>query len=166
MPNQLKKKASALTTPYKSAGAPYTSKGALTSPSNKKKPKETHTLSRNIDEVVFYNHTFKTWYPSWYPKEILGEKTLALAEEGKGTGIVVKTLYICRKCFKYTKDGVEWKAHQDVCEKEEGMRGREIYVKNRGKGEEGGEGRWAVWEVDGAKDKVCLLPRCNCVISS
>ncbi|KUJ14893.1 acyl-CoA N-acyltransferase [Mollisia scopiformis] len=147
-----RKKKGRLNSTYKSLGGP--SNPSPTPEVEKKAEKEDRTLSRNIDEVVFADHSFKTWYPSWYPKEILGEKALALAEEGKGTGIVVKTLYICRKCFKYSMDGVEWKTHQDLCEKNNDPPGQEIYVKNRGKGEEAGEGRWTVWEVDGAVDKL------------
>ncbi|KAF8866359.1 acyl-CoA N-acyltransferase, partial [Acephala macrosclerotiorum] len=110
---------------------------------------------RNIGDVCLGDTRFATWYPSWYPKEILGEKTLQLAEDGKSMGIVVPVLYICPMCFAYSKDGEEWKQHRKGCEKKNHIPGQEIYVKNRGKGkaEPYREGQWAIWEVDGAVDK-------------
>lgn len=125
----------------------------------KQEKKEDKTLERNIGDVCLGDTRFATWYPSWYPKEILGEKTLQLAEDGKSMGIVVPVLYICPMCFAYSKDGEDWKQHRKGCEKKNHIPGQEIYVKNRGKGkaEPYREGQWAIWEVDGAVDKVRLL---------
>jgi hypothetical protein len=102
-------------------------------------------LERNIDSVVFGDVMFKAWYPSWYPKEIIGEKGL----DGKGTGIVVQKLYVCKKCFGYGKEVHEWARHCQLCQKE--IPGRRIYM-HGGDGEK--DGVWSVWEVDGGIDTV------------
>ncbi|TAQ86755.1 hypothetical protein B7494_g4916 [Chlorociboria aeruginascens] len=104
-------------------------------------------LERNIDIVVFGDMTFKSWYPSWYPKEVLGEKAL----NGESKGIVVGRLYVCKRCFGYSKEVVEWVKHVRVCRRE--VPGRKVYVHGKGSdGTEGEEGVWSVWEVDGGVD--------------
>jgi hypothetical protein len=111
-------------------------------------------LERNIDNVIFGDVTFKAWYPSWYPKEIIGEK--ALSCEGKGPGITVKELYICRRCFGYSKVLVEWVRHCRCCERE--VPGTKVYSH----GAEGEAGGWSVWEVDGGVETVSyFLPSCS-----
>jgi hypothetical protein len=108
-----------------------------------------HALERNIDTVVFGEVAFKSWYPSWYPKEIIGEKALLTGLSGEGkTGIVVKELYVCKRCFGYAKGVVEWVRHTRVCEKD--VPGKQIYI-------HGEEGVWSVWEVDGGVDTVSSL---------
>jgi MYST family zinc finger domain len=101
-------------------------------------------LERNIDNVVFGDVIFKSWYPSWYPKEIIGEKALS----GDGKGIVVQTLYVCKRCFSYSKVPEEWVRHSRLCEKE--VPGRRVYV------HDARQGVWSVWEVDGGVDTVSL----------
>jgi hypothetical protein len=103
-------------------------------------------LERNIDNVIFGDVTFKAWYPSWYPKEIIGEK--ALSCEGKGPGITVKELYVCRRCFGYSKALVDWVRHCRCCERE--VPGSKVYTH----GAEGEGGGWSVWEVDGSVETV------------
>lgn len=105
-------------------------------------------LERNIDNVVFGDVMFKSWYPSWYPKEIIGEKAL----NGDGKGIVVQTLYVCKKCFGYSRVVEEWVGHCRICEK--GVPGKRVYV--HGAEKDVGEGSWSVWEVDGEVDTVSL----------
>jgi hypothetical protein len=100
-------------------------------------------LERNIDNVIFGDVTFKAWYPSWYPKEIIGEKAL----NGDGKGIVVGELYVCKRCFGYGKVVTEWVRHTRVCERE--VPGRKIY-------DHGKDGAWSVWEVDGGVETVSL----------
>ena len=102
-------------------------------------------LERNIDNVVFGDVMFKSWYPSWYPKEIIGEKALT----GDGKGIVVQTLYVCKRCFAYSKVAEEWIRHSKLCRKE--VPGRRVYVHGAG------QRVWSVWEVDGGIDIVSLL---------
>jgi len=112
----------------------------------KEKDDRDKDLERNIDSVIFGDVTFKAWYPSWYPKEIIGEK--ALSCEGKGPGITVKELYICRRCFGYSKALVEWVRHCRCCERE--VPGTKVYSH----GAEGEGGGWGVWEVDGGVETV------------
>jgi hypothetical protein len=114
------------------------------------KEKDDRDLERNIDNVIFGDVTFKAWYPSWYPKEIIGEKALSCTVEGKGPGITVKELYVCRKCFGYSKVLVEWVRHCRCCERE--VPGRKVYSH----GPEGDGGGWSVWEVDGGVETVSI----------
>jgi len=61
----------------------------------------------------------------------------------------VSELYVCNRCFGYAKVLVDWVKHCRCCEKE--VPGRRIYVHSEdGAVGEGGDGRWSVWEVDGA----------------
>lgn len=134
--------------------------GALTNGSShgseekKDGEKEAQEQERNIDNVVFGNVMFKSWYPSWYPKEIIGEKALLNGEGGKGGGgaVVVQTLYVCKRCFKYGKVVEPWVDHCAVCQAD--VPGTLVY--QHGKGQREGEGRsvWSVWQVDGGVDTV------------
>jgi len=94
--------------------------------------------------------TFPAWYPSWYPKEIIGEKAL----DGKGMGITVKELFVCKRCFGYSKEVLEWVRHCRCCER--WVPGRRVYVHGGVNGEEREEGRggYSVWEVDGEVETV------------
>lgn len=105
-------------------------------------------LERNIDQVVLGDIMFKTWYPSWYPKEIIGDK--ALNGDYKSVGITVPTLYVCKKCFRYSKEVVPWFKHCKLCTQDEPP-GKLIYS-------HGGEGNspWSVWVVDGEVETVRL----------
>ena len=107
------------------------------------------SLERNIDNVIFGDVTFKAWYPSWYPKEIIGEKGL----NGDSRGIVVSELYICKRCFGYGKNVVDWVRHTRCCER--GIPGSIIYTHDP-------EGVWSVWEVDGGVDTVSFLHPNTC----
>ena len=51
----------------------------------------------NIRTVVLGNVAFKTWYPSFYPEELVGRE--------------LDRLYICQWCFKYSKDVMPYLAH-------------------------------------------------------
>ena len=46
--------------------------------------------ARNVLNVVLGEMLFKTWYPSFYPEELVGREA--------------ERLYVCRWCFKYTID--------------------------------------------------------------
>ncbi|KAG4427305.1 hypothetical protein IFR05_017212, partial [Cadophora sp. M221] len=113
------------------------------------KNKDKETLERNIDNVIFGEVTFKAWYPSWYPKEIIGEKALTVGAGDKG-GIVVTELYVCKRCFGYGKVLVEWVRHCRCCERE--VPGRKIYVHGGWREDDTPRpavGEWSIWEVDG-----------------
>ena len=106
-------------------------------------------LERNIDYVVFGDRMFKAWYPSWYPKEIIGEKALS---DAKAVGIVVQTLYVCNKCFGYGKEVDEWVKHTQACKKE--VPGTRVYMHGAGEAQSEEDCVWSVWEVDGEVDTV------------
>ncbi|KAJ4862018.1 MOZ/SAS family domain-containing protein [Trichoderma breve] len=121
---------------------------------------------RNIDKVVLGNLCFRTWYPSYYGKEVLGATS--------------ERLYVCPSCFKYAKELVAWWGHVKLCQQRAHVPGNKIYVhpkgrrtvyvaqdgsrgpgqkKRRGEGniryvEEvvQDEGEWSLWEVDGEQD--------------
>ena len=52
---------------------------------------------RNVQNVVLGDIFFKTWYPSFYPEELVGRDT--------------ERLYVCRWCFKYSKELMPFSAH-------------------------------------------------------
>lgn len=52
---------------------------------------------RNVQNVVLGDIFFKTWYPSFYPEELVGRDT--------------ERLYVCRWCFKYSKEVMPFSAH-------------------------------------------------------
>lgn len=51
----------------------------------------------NVRSVVLGDISFKTWYPSFYPEELIGRN--------------VDRLYVCQWCFKYSKDVMPYLAH-------------------------------------------------------
>ncbi|KAK0114668.1 hypothetical protein ONS95_014153 [Cadophora gregata] len=118
---------------------------------DKSKDKDKEALERNINNVIFGEVTFKAWYPSWYPKEIIGEKALA----GDKGGIVVNELYVCQRCFGYGKVLVEWVKHCRCCERE--VPGRKIYVHGGWREDDSPRpavGEWSIWEVDGGVETI------------
>jgi hypothetical protein len=132
---------------------PATSTSTSTNKHKQKKEDLEKSLERNIDTVIFGDVSFKAWYPSWYPKEIIGEKAL----DGKGAGITVTELYVCERCFGYAKTLLEWVRHCRCCER--GVPGQRIYVHGSGEGEiDEDKGHWEVWEVDGEVETVSSLP--------
>jgi hypothetical protein len=54
---------------------------------------------RNIENVVLGDILFPTWYPSFYPEDLIGN------DKSKNP------LYICQWCFKYAKEIVPFMAH-------------------------------------------------------
>lgn len=118
-------------------------------------------IDRNIDRVVFGDICFRTWYPSYYGKDVLGDTSgnggngshggISVANgeadirlegsSGKGHGRrdrektpVLDRLYVCPCCFKYSKELVTWWEHVRLCEKEWVIPGRKIYVHPMGWG--------------------------------
>lgn len=102
--------------------------------------KQPPTADRNIDKVVLGDICFKTWYPSYYGKDVLGDTTRAA--NGAAAGATGKSskkgerdaeptlsrLYVCPCCFKYSKEIVLWWEHVRVCESKNAVPGRKIYV--------------------------------------
>lgn len=52
---------------------------------------------RNVHSVVLGDILFPTWYPSFYPEELVGSR--------------VERLYVCQWCFKYSKELMPFIAH-------------------------------------------------------
>ncbi|KAG9234220.1 acyl-CoA N-acyltransferase [Amylocarpus encephaloides] len=108
----------------------------------RKKPAARVISDRNIDNVTFGSLdaiTFPAWYRCTYPKQIFGEKM-----DGR-KGIVVNDLYVCNKCFAYSKDAPTWARHCRCCDS--GVPGEKIYEHPKNKS-------WSVWEVDGEQEKL------------
>ncbi len=123
--------------PFASTIAPVTSATAGTKPS---------TAERNIDNVVLGEVLFRAWYPSYHVKEIVGREIV----DGKKE--MLERLYVCKHCFKYSKELMSWMAHVKVCERSlngggEMIAGTRIYVHPP-------DGTWSIWEVDGEVDTV------------
>ena len=57
----------------------------------------TPKAARNVSNVVLGDILFPTWYPSFYPEELVGKDT--------------DKLYVCPWCFKYSKEAVPFLAH-------------------------------------------------------
>jgi hypothetical protein len=132
---------------------PATSTSTTTNKHKQKREDLEKSLERNIDIVIFGDVSFKAWYPSWYPKEIIGEKAL----DGKGAGITVTELYVCERCFGYAKTLLEWVRHCRCCERR--VPGQRIYVHGSGESEiDEDQGHWEVWEVDGEVETVSFSP--------
>ena len=47
-------------------------------------------VTRNILNVVLGDKQFETWYPSFYPQELVGRD--------------LEKLFVCQSCFKYSKE--------------------------------------------------------------
>ncbi|KAF3068115.1 Males-absent on the first protein [Trichoderma lentiforme] len=104
---------------------------------------------RNIDKVVLGNLCFRTWYPSYYGKEVLGatsgnakggSKDGLLDAAGKGQskkekdGLpMLERLYVCPSCFKYAKELVAWWGHVKLCQQRAHVPGNKIYVHPKGR---------------------------------
>ncbi|CEJ94957.1 hypothetical protein VHEMI10461 [[Torrubiella] hemipterigena] len=99
------------------------------------------SADRNIDMVVLGNLCFKTWYPSYYGKEVLGDtsgnsargaKDYDAKHHKKGETAMLDRLYVCPHCFKYAKEIVTWWGHLRACEQKGTIPGRKIYTHPRG----------------------------------
>lgn len=104
---------------------------------------------RNIDKVVLGNLCFKTWYPSYYGKELLGDTSgnarnglkdhatdASKAHHGKKDReqpAVLERLYVCPSCFKYAKELVAWWGHVRSCELKGRVLGDRVYTHPRGR---------------------------------
>ncbi|KAL7919005.1 acyl-CoA N-acyltransferase [Trichoderma austrokoningii] len=104
---------------------------------------------RNIDKVVLGNLCFRTWYPSYYGKEVLGA-TSGNAKGGSKDGLgetggkapakkekdgtpMLERLYVCPCCFKYAKELVAWWGHVKLCQQRAHVPGKKIYVHPKGR---------------------------------
>ncbi|KAH8693019.1 putative histone acetyltransferase [Talaromyces proteolyticus] len=85
---------------------------------------------RGVKRVVLGDLSFRTWYHSIYPEELVSKQT--------------DVLYVCRWCFRYTCDAVAYSRHTRACECQALPPGTKVY-------EHGG---YAVWEIDGEEQKL------------
>ncbi|KAH8175039.1 MOZ/SAS family protein [Sarocladium implicatum] len=112
---------------------------------------------RNIDKVVFGSLCFRTWYPSYYGKEVLGDTSGNVSKGVKETTSasvnetaskshptkkidhhpqgphMLERLYVCPSCFKYSKELVAWWGHVRICEQQGHVPGTKIYMHPRGR---------------------------------
>ncbi|KAG6013575.1 hypothetical protein E4U43_007229 [Claviceps pusilla] len=105
---------------------------------------------RNIDKVVLGNLCFRTWYPSYYGKEVLGDASGNARSGGgskdgnqdtsnkhskrdKDAQPLLERLYVCPSCFKYAKELVAWRGHVRICERTRSVPGKKIYTHPRGR---------------------------------
>jgi hypothetical protein len=107
------------------------------------------TAERNIDNVVLGDILFRAWYPSCYAPDIVGKEVV----EGKKEQMLER-LYVCKHCFKYSKELMSWMAHVRACDRRLNgplamIPGRKVYTH--------GDGVWSVWEVDGEVDTVGFI---------
>ncbi|KAG6118571.1 hypothetical protein E4U14_006684 [Claviceps sp. LM454 group G7] len=105
---------------------------------------------RNIDKVVLGNLCFRTWYPSYYGKEVLGDTSGNATSSGgskdgsqdssnknprkeKDVQPMLERLYVCPGCFKYAKELLAWRGHVRICERSRSIPGKKIYTHPRGR---------------------------------
>lgn len=117
---------------------------SLSSSTSKPSAAAAPTLERNVDNVVLGDILFRAWYPSRHVKEIVGREVVEEKE-------MLERLYVCKHCFKYSKELMGWVGHGKACERRIGgaapmVPGRKIYSH--------GNSGWSVWEVDGEVDSV------------
>ncbi|KAL8711060.1 MAG: hypothetical protein Q9220_004441 [cf. Caloplaca sp. 1 TL-2023] len=97
---------------------------STTSPSSKR-------ANLNVKNVVLGSTLFETWYPSFYPEELVGRD--------------LDRLYVCQWCFKYCRDLVPFLAHRKLCNaRTEPPPGQLIYSKDN----------YSIHEVDGEEDQL------------
>lgn len=53
--------------------------------------------NQTVHHVVLGDALFKTWYPSYYPDELVGKE--------------VERLYVCQWCFKYSREIMPYLGH-------------------------------------------------------
>ncbi|MCJ1271758.1 hypothetical protein MMC22_011663 [Lobaria immixta] len=86
---------------------------------------------RNVQNVVLGDILFKTWYPSFYPEELVGRD--------------LERLYVCQRCFKYSKELMPFLAHVKSCTSQDlSLPGKKIYS---------GDSH-TIYEVDGEENQL------------
>lgn len=114
--------------------------------------KASATFGLNVASVVLGDRLIKPWYPSLYREELMGSEP-------------VERLFVCERCFKYTKDPALHVAHmvgtnpwgklfvlmdiQRFCSNADLPPGRIVYEKDR----------YSIYEVDGEEHRVHSFPR-------
>ncbi|KAI4151926.1 MAG: hypothetical protein LQ341_000810 [Variospora aurantia] len=89
------------------------------------------SVGSNVRHVALGDLYFRTWYPSYYPEELVGRE--------------IEKLYVCQWCFKYCRDVMPFLAHRKLCyARDEPPPGQMIYLKNE----------YTIQEVDGEEDQL------------
>lgn len=60
----------------------------------------TPVAERNVREVILTDLRVETWFPSFYPEELIGR--------------AVERLFVCKWCFKYTTKVIPFIEHGNV----------------------------------------------------
>lgn len=76
--------------------SPTTIPSVLRTPERDRKRTHRHA-EHNVLSVVLGNLLIEPWYPSFYPQDLIGNK--------------VERLYVCKCCFKYSKELMPYVAH-------------------------------------------------------
>ncbi|KAL8870252.1 MAG: hypothetical protein Q9174_003662 [Haloplaca sp. 1 TL-2023] len=88
------------------------------------------TAKLNVQHVVLGDLLFKTWYPSYYPEDVVGRE--------------VDRLHVCQWCFKYSRELVPFLAHRKLCTaRDQTLPGQAIYSKDG----------YSVYQVDGEENQ-------------
>ncbi|CAG9957209.1 unnamed protein product [Clonostachys rosea f. rosea IK726] len=94
---------------------------------------------RNIDKVVLGDLCFRTWYPSYYGKELLGDPSATAPKPASGGGKDDKAAKKDRDHTPpmlnrlYSREIVAWWGHSKVCPLRGKVPGRKIYSHPRGR---------------------------------
>ncbi|KAI1917431.1 SAS complex subunit [Ophidiomyces ophidiicola] len=94
-------------------------------PTSSRHVRKPPSAGSKVEQVIFGNLCFKTWYDALYPEELVSKDT--------------ETLYVCSWCFRYTCDRTAYVGHMRFCQLRASPPGTQIYF------DEG----YSVWEVDG-----------------
>ncbi|KAI9738203.1 MAG: hypothetical protein M1834_008701 [Cirrosporium novae-zelandiae] len=79
-------------------------------------PSQPPRQAPNIKNVVLGDVLIESWYPCYYPNDVVGRET-------------INRLYVCKWCFKYTKDPTTFLGHTKFCPlKDEPPPGELIYT--------------------------------------
>lgn len=70
---------------------------AATSDERSVEPRQEALHEPNVETVVFGDVLIKPWYPSFYPKELIGRKP--------------DRLHVCKWCFKYSVEALLYATH-------------------------------------------------------
>lgn len=84
----------------------------------------------DIHQVVLGDILFDSWYPSFYPDELVGKE--------------LDRLYVCQWCFKYSKDQPQSLSHARLCPQKKEPLGELIYS----------QGNHGIYEIDGEEHQL------------
>jgi MYST family zinc finger domain len=80
-------------------------------------PSSTTGLQRNVKEVILTDLRFDTWYSSFYPEDLVGR--------------VCERLFVCKWCFRYSRDGAAFAQHTSVSSRMKSSDGTDFWSNAR-----------------------------------